>query len=1390
MDMDTSYSLRNQKQYYKLYNGTLTIDEELGTGTVSNVDGNVYSFEIPESVTDPSNKDLGLAREQRIIGAGVVDQWIILFSTDNTHKLGIIEDDNNPGGEVPIQILDFPPYDQRGIGIIWAFQYDESTGEVLHIDLTTEPGKKLLNPDKHIIFFDRLGFFVDRPVKMIGSSESKDVRKAYFTDFYNNLRYINLMEEDILNQPLEVLELIQNVSFVQPLANIVSGGTFMPGVVQYSYQMYGFRGGETKFSPASPLINIAHASYNSSDTSDFKGSEYVDPYMSASTTDVQENETGDAQITKGEPTDKACRVRIENLDTNFAQLRIVRIFYDTNYGTPQIDIVAELKIESSGKVSFHDDGKVTMGSLTHQEFEAMGGVLFTARDITVSNNRLIAGNIQEYYYNPDYDARAYRFSDTGDAQIIKSNEEFPDDNYILIDNLGNWVEYTNGTPGGTSSDWSISYEYDSVNKDPNVFNQTILPSVLGGTGKNIEYTFKVKSITIDSNQMTEDAQADTISNNMRPDEERTYLVNLEDKDYQNWEDEFGEGFVNNKGYTNYSSEINSSNVVGYQRDETYRFGIIFFDIKGRQTFVYWIGDIKMPNIQEEKITAVNSPGSEIFQTDARILYPEFKINNYPEDSVSYQIVRVPREESDRTVVANGIITPCAKGGEENEDVYQPTGGLLRQLILGYNDDDTPSVSTSDFLYSLFSKSWNNLWGTTEVWQYQSGINDNRNITYNDNLFTFWSPEISFYKSVPISDLKIVFNGKIGGAYSAEFANEYEPGKCNRPTDLFYKGMDVQTVIPVELDIANSIVITKETKSKQYTIGGIDYRHSYAHSYDFGGTRSIKGQAGAGFIGKVDSSISAIVPDKTDYTIAYGMLKRNIVQYGGDSFDQRKANRYTKASVLKRIDTVNTNEVACFGGDTYITMFEHLRFYNYESERKMDWDWDGAAKKNNRSKGYIQTVVFPVETTINVDWRTDTPYTRYGSGREAMREYKGSNEADSIICEQSDLYTSNYTYIRLNDIALFQEEPKFFEELVTELSHRLMASDPKYDGEVSDSWLKFKPMNILDVDGINGPINAIQAISGHLYFFQRQGIGMTRIDERALVNDTEGISLVLGTGDIFGKPQYISQEEGVISPFSVIKGRTGVYFYDYISKTICVVGQNGTTDLARLKGVRSYVKNKSKDYLEEGDVDGVVTGFDYTSGQVYFTFKEADPGTNYFTLMYDETIGDFISFYDFKPRLYVSSYSRFITVDDANKKAGWIHNIGEKGSFYGDSWETILTTFISDKPQITKIFDSIEYVHDADEDLLIGNPPVPAQTFSKIRCYNNLLDTGQELINSKFRFRTWRAKLPRYDDPKTGRQTRLGGKYLKMDLIFDNSNNHPLYLQPLLTHWRPVAFIEP
>jgi len=1375
MDMDTAYSLRDNKKYFKLLNGELLIDDEMGAGTISNINGNEFKFTLPTTIVDPTTKSIGNSSNHRILAATSVGDYIIMLSAE------VIPDEAN-GYIGPI-------------GAVWKIKFDANEQIEGIINYST----KELIAATHIVYYDNMNFAYNSKIKVAANIESDSIVKIYIADSQNRLRHMNVLETGLINQPLDYLEIIQNVLFRQPYCDVVNGGSFNVGSVQYAFQFFSYSGSETKFSSASDLVNISKEDYFQSDSRNFVGSEYIEN---------EDNTSG-----------KSVRVRIENLERDFTYIRIVRLYYQNEYSSPEIRIVAEEPIGDQDEIIIIDNGDITLGSYTTQEYAAMGGILFSALDLAIANNRLVAANITESYYTTTYDARTYRFDDTGIAKVVSSTDAT---NYYLITFAGAWTYYVGGVSTGvTGTNWSIPEEFDCVNPDPATYkykNNTAggtAPGRIGGTGKNISYNFTLNQLFIDNSPFT-------VQHNGTTDKDYTNDRALELPEMRNhftrllnqtWSTTIDTSYQDSNGYANYANDIISGQLVGYRREETYRFGIVFFDNKGRSSFVRWIGDITMPeqrdndsvvsyvdaslgsnvNRYDFALTTANIfPGSySSINTYANILGLEFSIANAPTDSVSYQIVRVQLRDFDKTVIASGYITPV-QTPDIDTSILRPTASM--SLRKSY------SWELAQQQYALTSS------GANRFGQYESGV-FLRTIVYADKLCNFWSPEISFYKNIKISGAKLYIRGFFSVMHNGEFI-ENVGGTNPTPYSLYAKASRLTPFLnDLNTTIEDFAVITNETGD--YAVSGIttdealagtaskvyNYHHFHQQHWIDALSVVVNAQAGTGAVLKLATGMSVKLGGLIGTTLAgivgtvqesrneilYGTLKlSNVTQYNGNSFYSRKTNKYIKTSSLHTSDVTS---ITVYGGDTYISMFEHLRLYNNPNNEDGNMSDVWQVYKTTQS-----VVAYPVETSVNIDWRHDKTYSRSSGNRHLMKEYKGSHELDGDIFNQEyDLNLLNYSYIKANNFITFTETPTFFDKLTYNLTHRLTASDQKYDGEIADSWLKFKPNNILDVEGSGGSINAIEAISSNLYFFQDNSIGMTKIDDRALVNDSEGVSLVLGTGDTFSKPVYATNTSGTSQSNSVIKGRDAIYYFDTINKCISAVGEDGEFKLSYLKGVNSYIKSNVSRQLykkiSQYDYIGVYAGRDHNKDMIYFSFRNPAEVGN-FTLGYNELLKEFVSFYSFIPTIYINNMYRFITIDPTTRNSGYMHNGGDKGEFYGATYNTVVTPIITEAPAIMKTFDSIEYSHDSVD--IVGSPPVASSTFTHMRAYNNFLDTGSVTINASFRFRTWRALFPRYTE--NTHKKRIIGKYIKFDLLFTNSSNKSLYLNPIITHWRPTLFI--
>jgi hypothetical protein len=98
--------------------------------------------------------------------------------------------------------------------------------------------------------------------------------------------------------------------------------------------------------------------------------------------------------------------------------------------------------------------------------------------------------------------------------------------------------------------------------------------------------------------------------------------------------------------------VNDNGTVGgasntYKHDETYRFGIILYNNKGKATSVKWIADIRIPPCPAATIN------NGVYEMERCTI--KFDVKHLPTGCTGYQIVQCPRTISDRHVLMQGIV---------------------------------------------------------------------------------------------------------------------------------------------------------------------------------------------------------------------------------------------------------------------------------------------------------------------------------------------------------------------------------------------------------------------------------------------------------------------------------------------------------------------------------------------------------------------------------------------------------------------------------------------------------------------------------------------------------------------------------------------------------------
>lgn len=471
--------------------------------------------------------------------------------------------------------------------------------------------------DSEILFEDNLGgngslgFSLDNPIRAVGNIETEITKKVYWSDYNNVLRHVNIVDlENGVALTVSDMDIISDTLLTMPfIADISNGGQFKSGMVQHTYQLYNVNGSESLFAPLSALIHIT--SNNDFDTSsgNYKGDK----------TQIDAN--------------KKVTTQIDSIDSNFDNIKVYSFYYATLTSAPEIRVIYDGPI-SDTSMTFDDDYFNTLDTLTLSEYLSLKNI-FTCKDLKIKDNILFPVNIKETAFDPDWDARAYRFDSSSISHLYDSFDDvspsititsgfdwttIPED-AELINKFNDFINTLGYTDNSLSTTFDI-YQRDGI--------------TLGAEGPNVKISFTASSIIIRDGFIT------NYGLNQVGIDNSTHVVN--------------DVSINNNSYTNFASPLLSGLKRGYQSNEVYRIGVVLYNNKGQKSFVKWVCDIRFPMSLYLSVYDGSTNGN----TRGNINALHIELYNLPDDVVSVEIVRVERTIRDRTVVSAGILETLIK----------------------------------------------------------------------------------------------------------------------------------------------------------------------------------------------------------------------------------------------------------------------------------------------------------------------------------------------------------------------------------------------------------------------------------------------------------------------------------------------------------------------------------------------------------------------------------------------------------------------------------------------------------------------------------------------------------------------------------------------------------
>jgi len=536
------------------------------------------------------------------------------------------------------------------------------------------------------------------------------------------------------------------------------------------------------------------------------------------------------------------------------------------------------------------------------------------------------------------------------------------------------------------------------------------------------------------------------------------------------------------------------------------------------------------------------------------------------------------------------------------------------------------------------------------------------------------------------------------------------------------------------------------------------------------------------------------------TFADGLISTPIIDiliprlevYGGYTQDALESNTFIPASPFIEKPSVGTSDtIIVFGGDIFIDMWTF--------QDGSAWLWDkyyqnAVATAQVFNSNRTSTITLPIESKVNLSLPWGATVQRgvkksVSGGSSGVLDEKWrqeTNNSETTYAKSLNMYLNTYNsvYSRDSKDVVFFVKPSAFDSNSNVNDIRAYISNVKINQEETDSWTQFGINNYYDVDD-HGPINKIVDSNNFVHFFQDTAVGRYSINPRAIIAAADGIPTELGSGEGIEDHIYISTEHGSIHQWGVKATDSGIYYFDGIHKKQFLIGQ-GNNPLSEIKGIHSFLNAFDSGVLlrKENGGDNPVLGKgvhiakDKINNEVIFTFLDTSSTeeNKTVTLVYDELMQQFTSFYSNNTTRFIENNNILLSVNPSDKEQVYLENSGNWGSFYGTTKGCYIKLVLNEAADINKILRWVEFNSIVRNDSKVIDR---TQTITGFRVQTEYQDTGKitDLERIKRRFDKWRLKIPR--NSLSSKKDRLRSTHFVLTLYFDNTYNKELILNRII-----------
>ncbi|CCH01306.1 hypothetical protein FAES_3298 [Fibrella aestuarina BUZ 2] len=370
----------------------------------------------------------------------------------------------------------------------------------------------------------------------------------------------------------------------------------------------------------------------------------------------------------------------------------------------------------------------------------------------------------------------------------------------------------------------------------------------------------------------------------------------------------------------------------------------------------------------------------------------------------------------------------------------------------------------------------------------------------------------------------------------------------------------------------------------------------------------------------------------------------------------------RRGTLGRVTHYVYNDVELWGGDGHVQLWDFLRIFPFAS---------GDCSKNDYSVGHI----VPIETKYNLMLMPGRSFARNAVRPEiADCDNIKPQTANGLRPYQPDDPNYNRTLLVTTGLVPYAPRPSDLIE-ITDDPAGFVWTPKRSDSSRWDAWRQHLVGDMGRVDGrLGGIVELIRAEGSGLICYQQAGTCLIPLEVAQFQSGADG-TVQTDSGAVFRKEIPLSREFGTQHPLSVWKVGGQVGAWDARRGVLHRLA-GGIDPLSIRENIDDSIKAISAPLLTapfgQPGYD-CRAGADASTGEVLLTFNR--PGGQPQTWVYQTRLGAIMGQYPIAPRRYLNRGGALLSVQEESATL-WVHNQGSPGTWYGQPQPTVLTAVVA------------------------------------------------------------------------------------------------------------------